>query len=130
MAVAVAVCLSCGLGQTMRGGPAALSPAPWSPPPGADRGALPRPPPASAGGGPERLHLFLVLAPGAGAAGGEGELLRACQAAVSARLNPLFRVEAVAVRDSLPRTASNKVTHRTLRDELLAGRRSPQPARL
>jgi len=33
-------------------------------------------------------------------------------------LNPLFKLERVLLRDSLPRTASNKVMRRLLRDEL------------
>ena len=46
------------------------------------------PPP---GGGPEQLHLFLVLRPGAAAAAA-ADLQRACQAAISSKLNPLFKV--------------------------------------
>jgi acyl-coenzyme A synthetase/AMP-(fatty) acid ligase len=70
------------------------------------------------GGGPEQLHLFLVLRPGAQAAAAP-ELLKACQDAISQRLNPLFRVHRVLLRRSLPRNASNKVMRRVLRDELL-----------
>ena len=39
------------------------------------------------------------------------------QKAISGNLNPLFRVHAVCVIDALPRTASNKVMRRVLRDE-------------
>ena len=41
-----------------------------------------------------------------------------CQQAIGNSLNPLFKLERVLVRDSLPRTASNKVMRRVLRDEL------------
>ena len=68
------------------------------------------------GGGPEQLHLFVVPRPGAAAVADEARLLSACQAAVRAQLNPLFKVERVIVVDSLPRTASNKVMRRVLRD--------------
>lgn len=47
------------------------------------------------GGGPERLVLFVVPR-GAGQEQGGGEaaaaLVRACQAAITSRLNPLFKV--------------------------------------
>ncbi|DBA69755.1 TPA: hypothetical protein ACH3X2_012479 [Trebouxia sp. C0005] len=41
-----------------------------------------------------------------------------CQQAIRSSLNPLFKLERVLLRDSLPRTASNKVMRRLLRDEL------------
>ena len=41
-----------------------------------------------------------------------------CQQAIRASLNPLFKLERVLLRESLPRTASNKVMRRVLRDEL------------
>jgi acyl-coenzyme A synthetase/AMP-(fatty) acid ligase len=59
------------------------------------------------GGGPELLHLFLVLHPsaaqqlggGAGGSSGEGgaQLQQQCQAAVRTGLNPLFKVDKVSV---------------------------------
>ncbi|KAG1671366.1 hypothetical protein FOA52_002976 [Chlamydomonas sp. UWO 241] len=92
------------------------------------------------GGGPEQLVLVLVLIGSAGgdgsrggsaesggaaaaaAAGGGGgggmverELLARASAAVRLRLSPLFKVSAVVLSDSLPRTASNKVMRRLLR---------------
>ncbi|MEW5299974.1 MAG: hypothetical protein WDW36_002940 [Sanguina aurantia] len=81
------------------------------------------------GGGPERLFVFLVMKPGSGCSSGSGDnerwagLREACQAAVRKRMNPLFKVETVLVRASLPRNAANKVMHRTLRDELPKGSR-------
>ena len=62
--------------------------------------------------------LFLVLRPGAPAAS-PADLARACQAAISTKLNPLFKVSRAVVRGALPRTASNKVVRRLLRDELV-----------
>lgn len=41
-----------------------------------------------------------------------------CQKAIRTNLNPLFKLEQVFLRESLPRTASNKVMRRVLRDEL------------
>jgi acyl-coenzyme A synthetase/AMP-(fatty) acid ligase len=93
------------------------------------------------GGGPELLHLFVVLPPsqsggGGGAGGGAGgsgagagtgpgqqqqqALAAACGAALKSSLNPLFKVHRVLIVPSLPRTASNKVMRRVLRDAALA----------
>ncbi|KFM24179.1 Acetyl-coenzyme A synthetase [Auxenochlorella protothecoides] len=47
-------------------------------------------------------------------------LAAAAQRAISQRLNPLFRVHRVLVRQALPRNAANKVMRRVLRDELVA----------
>ena len=73
-----------------------------------------------AGGGPDSLHLFLVLQKGAAA--DSKALQSACQRAVRERLNPLFKVGGVSVCAMLPRNASNKVMRRVLRDELVASR--------
>lgn len=87
------------------------------------------------GGGPERLVMFIVLQKQGSSCGktdgvdAKGErtdseldlernLVAQCQTAISSNLNPLFRVHRVVLRDSLPRTASNKVMRRLLRDEL------------
>lgn len=71
------------------------------------------------GGGPELLHLFIVPRE----AGHDAALLSACQSALRAHLNPLFKVERLHVVGALPRTASNKVMRRVLRD-----REAPLPA--
>ncbi|KAK9811852.1 hypothetical protein WJX72_011194 [[Myrmecia] bisecta] len=72
----------------------------------------------AAGGGPERLALILVLrASGSGAADVAGYKSR-CQQAISSKINPLFKVEQVLIKELLPRTASNKVMRRVLRDQL------------
>jgi len=67
------------------------------------------------GGGPELLHLFVVPTE----AGRSAELHAACQAAVRAHLNPLFKVERTVVVAAMPRTASNKVMRRVLRDQVV-----------
>ena len=46
------------------------------------------------------------------------QLKAACQKAIRTNLNPLFKLQRVLLRDALPRTASNKVMRRVLRDEL------------
>jgi acyl-coenzyme A synthetase/AMP-(fatty) acid ligase len=76
------------------------------------------------GGGPEQLAIVLTLLPPerrSGAVPGTVELLEACQREVRARLNPLFKVSIVRIKSELPRTASNKVMRRLLRDELMSG---------
>lgn len=73
------------------------------------------------GGGPDLLHLFLVLAPEARAAPpATAELAAAAGRAIAQHLNPLFKVHRVIVRPALPRNAANKVMRRVLRDELMA----------
>lgn len=86
----------------------------------ADVAAVAIPPP---GGGPDRLVVFLALRPGASV--GEAQLLRACQAAIRTQLNPLFKVSHIVVRDALPRTASNKLMRRVLRDQGLPREKTP-----
>ncbi len=86
----------------------------------ADAAAVAVPPP---GGGPDHLVLFLVLNPGGKTL--DAEAARAlCHAAVRRELNPLFKIHSVALRESLPRTASNKVMRRVLREQAAAEARS------
>ncbi len=75
------------------------------------------------GGGPERLWLFVVLAKSSSTSTAQlcTQLLAACNAAIRAKLNPLFRAEQVVVVDGLPRNASNKVMRRVLRDGTMSG---------
>ncbi len=64
-----------------------------------------------AGGGPDRLVLFITTP------GGTVEELRSpLQCAIRERVNPLFHIHDVVAIDSLPRTVSNKVLRRQLRD--------------
>ncbi|KDD73731.1 AMP-binding enzyme, partial [Helicosporidium sp. ATCC 50920] len=74
--------------------------------------AVAAPPP---GGGPDRLEVFVV---GDQKSEAPEDLRAACQQAVSKHLNPLFKVHAVRVRESLPRNAANKLMRRLLRDEI------------
>ena len=64
-------------------------------------------------GGPSQLVIYTVLV--ASAAPAKQELHATLQAALSERLNPLFRIHDVVIVDALPRTASNKVMRRLLR---------------
>ena len=71
------------------------------------------------GGGPEQLLMFLVLHSAAVEDGAAIEALKKeCQVAIRTHLNPLFKLDKVFLRDSLPRTASNKVMRRVLRTEV------------
>lgn len=74
------------------------------------------------GGGPELLHLFVVLR-GQGGADAQG-LAAECQGALRKHLNPLFKVQQVHMCDTLPRNASNKVMRRLLRQQVIAGNTS------
>lgn len=67
------------------------------------------------GGGADRLVVFAVLD------GPEPPDLKATlQARIKERLNPLFRIHDLVITHALPRTASNKVMRRKLRDEYQA----------
>jgi len=65
-------------------------------------------------GGPSQLVIYAVVAP-------EWQqdkvaLKTELQKAIALRLNPLFKIYDLAIVDALPRTASNKVMRRALRD--------------
>jgi len=65
-------------------------------------------------GGPSRLVIYAVLLPGTDV---EKKVLNMnLQAAIKEHLNPLFKIHDVVIVDSLPRTASNKVMRRVLRE--------------
>jgi acetyl-CoA synthetase len=67
------------------------------------------------GGGPSQLVIYAVLLE---AAEVERESLKsALQMAIRQHLNPLFRIHDIVIVDSLPRTASNKVMRRVLRNK-------------
>lgn len=79
----------------------------------------------SPGGGPELLHLFVVpeIAPAPdGASAAIKKLQHACQAALRKHLNPLFKVEKLLFVPAMPRTASNKIMRRVLRDDVMQPR--------
>jgi acetyl-CoA synthetase len=65
------------------------------------------------GGGPSQLVVFGVLKGNAQA--NESDLCALMQRQIRQQLNPLFKVHAVRLIESLPRTASNKVMRRVLR---------------
>lgn len=68
-------------------------------------------------GGPSQLVIYAVLtAPES--APTKQEIHNALQAELSQHFNPLFRIRDVVIVDALPRTASNKVMRRLLRDRL------------
>ena len=64
-------------------------------------------------GGPSQLVIYAVLLPGTDT----GSLHASLQSAIREHLNPLFRIHEIIVVDALPRTASNKIMRRILRDE-------------
>jgi acetyl-CoA synthetase len=69
---------------------------------------------ASSTSGPNQLIVFAVL---------ENDeepdsVLKQMNTQIRSELNPLFKVAEVNIIDSMPRTASNKVMRRKLRDEL------------
>ena len=69
-------------------------------------------------GGPSQLVIYTVLA-ASEAAPAKQELHATLQAALSEHLNPLFRIHDVVIVDTLPRTASNKVMRRLLRQQAM-----------
>ena len=69
------------------------------------------------GGGPSQLVVFVVLSSECFLS--TDELKRAIQTQIRRELNPLFKVHAVRQIEKLPRTASNKVMRRLLRDRAL-----------
>ena len=64
-------------------------------------------------GGPSQLVIYAVLLPEADT----GSLHTSLRSAIREHLNPLFRIHDVVVVDALPRTASNKIMRRVLRDK-------------
>ncbi len=78
----------------------------------------------TAGGGPEDLVVFVTL--DSDGVPGERELKSAVQRAVRSELSATFRVADVRVVQALPRTASNKIMRRSLRDTCM-GREVQRP---
>ncbi|XP_027157961.1 probable acyl-activating enzyme 18, peroxisomal [Coffea eugenioides] len=75
--------------------------------------AVSTPPP---NGGPELLAVFVVLKEGISA---DPDLLKMkFSRAIQSNLNPLFKVSFVKIVPEFPRTASNKLLRRVLRDQL------------
>lgn len=67
------------------------------------------------GGGPS--HLVIYAVPKSGHDINRVELKLAMQNLIKDHLNPLFKIHDIVMIDVLPRTASNKVMRRVLRDE-------------
>lgn len=70
----------------------------------------------SVSGGPEELVVFAV----AESPLDEQQTMAEMNRLLKEKLNPLFRARQVVIVDALPRTASNKVMRRLLRDQLLS----------
>ena len=68
-------------------------------------------------GGPSQLVIYAILIQPESAPTIQ-ELQAKLQTELSQHLNPLFRIHDVVIVDALPRTASNKVMRRLLRDHL------------
>ncbi|KAJ6427959.1 hypothetical protein OIU84_023378 [Salix udensis] len=67
-------------------------------------------------GGPELLVIFVVLKKGFD--GEAGKLRTKFSKAIQSNLNPLFKVSFVKIVPEFPRTASNKLLRRVLRDQM------------
>ena len=65
-------------------------------------------------GGPSQLVIYVVLAPTVQP--DKATLMASLQEAIKRHLNPLFKISDLALVEALPRTASNKVMRRVLRD--------------
>ena len=70
-------------------------------------------------GGPSLLVIYTVLSPGVTKDSPDEltELKKQLQNSIKTKLNPLFHIYDIQISSSLPRTASNKVMRRVLRDE-------------
>ncbi|KAG5015394.1 putative acyl-activating enzyme 18, peroxisomal [Glycine max] len=71
---------------------------------------------APANGGPEQLVIFAVLKKGYNS--NAETLKRKFSKAIQSNLNPLFKVSLVKIVPDFPRTASNKLLRRVLRDQM------------
>ncbi len=69
----------------------------------------------SMGGGPSQLVIYATCSNGQGLS--KGDLMSLMQKAIKRDLNPLFKIHDLVLLDALPRTASNKVIRRVLRDQ-------------
>ena len=64
-------------------------------------------------GGPSRLVVFAVTYEPAD----EEALKKALQKEIREKINPLFKIHRLVIREALPRTASGKIMRRILRKE-------------
>ncbi|MBD2445565.1 AMP-binding protein [Nostoc sp. FACHB-152] len=77
-------------------------------------------------GGPSQLVLYVVVKPDVQE--DKAAIAASLQKAINQRLNPLFKIHDIVIVDRLPRTASNKVMRRVLRDQYQGS--LPQPTKL
>jgi acetyl-CoA synthetase len=73
---------------------------------------------AAPGGGPGLLVIYAVCRGRPTLS--NAEMMAAMQTAIKRDLNPLFKIHELIILDALPRTASNKVLRRALREQWLA----------
>jgi acetyl-CoA synthetase len=66
-------------------------------------------------GGPSQLVIYVVVAPDFEQS--KAALIASLQGKIKQHLNPLFKIRDIVIIDTLPRTASNKVMRRVLRDQ-------------
>jgi acetyl-CoA synthetase len=71
----------------------------------------------SGGEGAERLVVYVVVETEIDAP----QLAKELNALVSQQINPLFKIHELIFVDALPRTASNKLMRRSLRERYLQG---------
>jgi len=69
-------------------------------------------------GGPSQLVIYAVCS--AGQTLRKADLLAVMQQAIKRDLNPLFKIHDLLLVDALPRTASNKVMRRALREQYVS----------
>ncbi|XP_068637719.1 probable acyl-activating enzyme 17, peroxisomal [Aristolochia californica] len=78
------------------------------------------------GGGPEQLVIAVVLKNSEYSGGNIDHLKMAFNASLQKKLNPLFKVSRIVILPSLPRTASNKIMRRILRQQFMQVRKDPK----
>ncbi|XP_022973202.1 probable acyl-activating enzyme 17, peroxisomal [Cucurbita maxima] len=78
----------------------------------------------SHGGGPEQLTIAIVFKNQSGSTPDPNKLKLCFNSSLQKNLNPLFKVHRVVPYPSLPRTATNKVMRRILRQQLAAEHRA------
>ncbi|KAK1315876.1 putative acyl-activating enzyme 17, peroxisomal [Acorus calamus] len=76
------------------------------------------------GGGPEKLVIAVVFKDLIDSERNSDRLRSIFNSALQKKLNPLFKVSSVVIMSSLPRTASNKVMRRVLRQQFAQFHRS------
>ncbi|KAB1218864.1 Protein kinase G11A [Morella rubra] len=78
------------------------------------------------GGGPEQLVIAVVFKDPDNMKADLDQLKKSFNSAVQKNLNPLFRVSQAVPFSSLPRTATNKVMRRVLRQQLAQANQNPR----